>query len=136
MDETSAGEEGRTKKRIEGQEEAPTWNEYVRFAEQMAYGILHLMPEQLEKLTIGELDQLMDGWEERRKIRLHEQFTMVANLMNVHLKRSSQVSVKNLLEQVLPPDDEITVKMKRAKFMKGLSPEQRKKVEKYVTNNS
>lgn len=94
------------------------------------------MPEQFDKLTIGELDQLMDGWEERRKLRLHEQFTMVANLMNIHLRPGSQITVEKLLEQVLPPDDEIKKRIKRARFMKELTPEQRNKVEKYVTNNS
>ena len=120
-----------------GQNKAPVWNDYVRFAERMAYGVLHLLPEQFEKLTIGELEQLIDGWEERRKLRLREQFTMVANLMNIHLKRGSQVAVKSLMEQLLPPDEDISeVKKKRAEFEKELTPEQREKVKKYVSDNS
>ena len=120
-----------------GQKKAPAWNDYVRFAERMAYGVLHLLPEQFEKLTIGELEQLIDGWEERRKLRLREQFTMVANLMNIHLKQGSQVSVKRLLEQVLPPDEDVVeFKRKRAEFENELTPAQRERVKKYVSDNS
>jgi hypothetical protein len=137
MDEGAGGKEECAKKRVTGQKKAPVWNDYVRFAERMAYGVLHLLPEQFEKLTIGELEQLIDGWEERRKLRLREQFTMVANLMNIHLKQGSQVSVKRLLEQVLPPDEDVVAfKKKRAEFENELTPEQRERVKKYVSDNS
>ena len=137
MDEGAGGKEECAKKRVTGQKSAPVWNDYVRFAERMAYGVLHLLPEQFEKLTIGELEQLIDGWEERRKLRLREQFTMVANLMNIHLKQGSQVSVKRLLEQVLPPDEDVVeFKKKRAAFENELTPAQRERVKKYVSDNS
>ena len=135
MDEGAGRQEERRKKRVTGQEKAPTWNDYVRFAERTAYGVLHLLPEQFDKLTIGELEQLLDGWEERRKLRLREQFTAVANLMNIHLRRESQVSVEKLMGQLIPPDEDEVVRDRRA-FFKELTPEQRERVKKDGANNS
>ena len=135
MDEGPGRKERKAKKRVTGQEKAPAWSEYVRFAERMAYGVLNLLPEQFDKLTIGELEQLLDGWEERRKLRLREQFTAVANLVNIHLRRESQVSVEKLMGQLIPPDEDEVVRDRRA-FFKELTPEQRERVKKYGTNNS
>ena len=62
-------------------------------------------------------------------------FTMVANLMNIHLRRESQVSVEKLMGQLIPPDEDEIVRDRRA-FFKELTPEQRERVKKYGTNNS
>ena len=66
---------------------------------------------------------------------MREQFTMVANLMNIHLRRESQVSVEKLMGQLIPPDEDEIVRDRRA-FFKELTPEQRERVKKYGANNS
>jgi hypothetical protein len=52
--------ENEAKKLTAGQEEVPSFNDWLGWAEEVAYGLLHLLPAQFYAMTPLELDRMAE----------------------------------------------------------------------------
>src|SRR5690606_37796103 len=78
-------------------------------------GPLHLSIDEFWSLTPAEIYDLVEGYQLREEIQMQKIAWHAANLMNIHLPRRKQVTVKKLLGKEKPP---MTPDQRQAEFEK------------------
>lgn len=78
---------------------APSFYEWLEWAENAAYGVLGLKPDEFYHLSPMELMKLLVGYEQRRMNRLWLASYFTANLMGAQIRN---ISPEKLMQPFLP----------------------------------
>jgi len=79
---------------------APSFFEWLEWAEEVAYGKLRLLPEQFYRLTPIELEKMLKAYEHQLEQRRWDMAYWVANMISVHTKKT--VQPQTLMAPLLP----------------------------------
>ena len=109
---------------MEQYDAAPSFFEWLEWAEEMAYGRLRLMPEQLYKLTPMELGKMLYAYEKQLELERWDMAYWVANMVSVHTKRP--VQPQTLMAPLLPKKTPGEKKKEAQEFFRSFREQQKR----------